>query len=772
MDDDIQDRLSTILSGGLRVLAALAIALVVVPPVAGLVAVTTLLSAPLPVGDLPDEKPAIVAEPSVVVDATGRQIALFRGFDQTVDVTPDQIPDVLKDAFVAIEDRRFWHHNGVDYEGIARAARTNVEVGGVAQGGSTITQQYVKNVYLSDERSLERKVTEALLATEIEKRMTKEEILFGYLTSSYFGSGAYGIGAAAEVYFDKPVSGLDLSEAATLAGLVKAPTRLSPYEDRSAADERRRLVLQAMLDEQMITEEEYERAARRRLWSVDDVTLPGGPVTTLVPRQKKGALDHPFFVDYVESDLLEQLGPDLVYRGGLKIETTIVPELQTAAEESVAERLENTEYPVEMAMASIDPSTGHVVAMVGGRDYDFSQVNLATGGSTGFQPGSSFKPIVLAGAFSMGLSPESSYPAPGRWQVPGCGGGDCAISNYDHRGYGDISLRAATHASVNTVFAQLVVDVTIDDTIDLARRLGLERIEEDREYGASLALGSAESSPLEMASAYGTFANRGQRVPPTGIRRVIDADGNVLIDNRARPGDQVLDRVVADNVTDVLTGVIDNGTGKRAAIGRPAAGKTGTAQDYRAAWFVGYTPDLATAVWMGHADRLESLRGVNGVGAVTGGSHPAAAWSSFMAAAHEGREVRQFPVPAEIVPIADTAAEVIAFRVRAETVIGESRQPRSLPANCGGSACGWRSVARPAIPTPTLPPPPPTAAPRPQNSAPPGSPGPSPEVPTTLSKLPAPQIPTAPQPPPSPSTSPPTKPSTSQPAPSAGESTS
>ncbi len=709
MVDNAQDRLYQLVSTVLRVAVALAVAVLVVPPVAGAVAAGTLLNAPLPVGELPEKRPMISAVPSTVYDAAGRQIGLFRGFDQTVEITPDQIPQVLKDAVVAIEDKRFWQHDGVDYEGIVRAARVNLEVGGIAQGGSTLTQQYVKNVYLSNERTIERKLEEALLATELEKTMSKEEILFGYLTTSYFGSGAYGIGAAAEIYFGKPVSELDISEAATLAGVVKAPTSTSPYVDRDAADQRRRLVLQAMYDQGYISAADYEREAARRLWSQEDPGSPDGPVTLLVPRQKKGAIHYPFFVDYVEAELLERLGPDPVYQGGLRIETSIVPEYQEAAESAVARRLGNTEYPIEMALASVDPATGHVVAMVGGRDYEFSQVNLATGGSTGFQPGSSFKPIVLATAFVLGLNPDTAYPAPGQWIVPGCTGDQCTISNYDYRNYGRLTLREAMRASVNTVFAQLVLDVGLADTVELARRLGLETYDPDGVYGPSLALGAVETSPLAMASAYGTFANRGVRVAPTGILRVIDADGNVLIDNRARSGERVLDTAVADNITDVLVDVIADGTGQRAQIGRPAAGKTGTAQAYRAAWFAGYTPDLATAVWMGHADRLAPLRGVNGVGRVTGGSHPAVAWADFMAAAHEGLEVSEFPEPEPIVPIAKTAEEMASFRVREFTRLGPRQRPVTLGQDCGGQSCRQDRVPTPQLarsqaPT-TVPPP-------------------------------------------------------------------
>ena len=731
---ELVDRVAGRVSTLLRIALAVAIALVVVPPAMLAAAASTLLYAPLPTGELPEERPMVTAIPSVVVDADGEQIATFRGFDRTVEVTPAEIPEVVNDAVIAIEDQRFWEHNGVDVEGIGRAARTNLELGEVAQGGSTITQQYVKNVYLSREQTLERKVEEALLAIELEKQLSKEEILFGYLTTSYFGEGAYGIGAAAMVYFNKDVADLDTSEAATLAGLVQAPTRLSPRNDLDAAERRRRLVLQAMADQGYLSQEDLEREMVRRLWFAESDDRPGGPVTVLAPRPPNGATDHQFFVDWVEQDLLEQFGPDLVYQGGLTIETTIDPRLQAEAEQAVAIRLENTEYPVEMSLVSLAPDTGHVVAMVGGRDYRFSQVNLATGGSTGFQPGSSFKPIVLAAAFNLGTGPETTYPAPAQWRAPNCNGDQCTISNYDYADRGEITLRQAMVASVNTVFAQLVMDVTIDDTVELARRLGLERMDPDGSYGASLSLGAAESSPLEMASAYGTFANSGVRQPPTGIARVIDADGNVLVDNRNRTGIAVLDPAVADNVTDVLVGVVESGTGKRAQLDRPVAGKTGTAQAYRAAWFVGYTPQLATAVWMGHADRLESLRGVNGVGAVTGGSHPAVAWRDFMAAAHEGVEPTPFPEPTELVPLAETAEEVVVIRPKEETIIRSPRVTSALASDCGGQPC-WdqQGPARPVVPAPEQPT---TTTTAPPPTEPPGPTEPSDPAPTTPASQP------------------------------------
>ena len=692
-----------VLGTAFRVIVALAISVVIVPPVAGAVAGLTLLRAPLP-GNLPDQRPQVEAVPSVAFDTYGNQIAVFRGFDRTVSIDMDDVPEIMNLAAIAIEDQRFYEHNGVDLVGVARAARVNLELGEIVQGGSTITQQYIKNTYLSGERTFERKFREALLATELEEQLTKDEILFGYLESSYFGSGAYGVGAAAEVYFAKPVSELDISEAATLAGVLQAPTRLSPRVDIEASEVRRRLVLQAMLDQGIITTEEHEREAARTLWLATDPNRPAGTVTVVAPPPPNGATAHPYFVDWIEAQLLEELGPDLLYRGGLRIETTIDPLLQRSARNAVSARLAGTEYPVEMSLVSIDPATGRVVAMVGGRDHATSQVNLATGGTTGFQPGSSFKPIVLAEAFTQGIGPDTIYPAPAEWTVPGCIGTQCTLSNYDLSDRGDISLREATRASVNTVFTELLTDVSVERTVRLARALGLERLDPDVDHGPSLALGAAETSTLEMASAYGTFANRGVRIAPIGVLRVIDPNDNVIVDRTARGGERVLSAAVADNVTDVLVDVVTSGTGQRAAVaGHPIAGKTGTGSEYRAAWFVGYTPTLATAVWMGHADGLAPLRNINGVPRVTGGSHPAVAFSDFMTDALFGVEAQAFPPPPDLAQFA-TAEDVIALD--AETVAGVRGTESTVTPDCDGP-CRVDGVPEPSLDPPaatTIPP--------------------------------------------------------------------
>ncbi len=695
-------------------------------PIAGGVAVATFLGLPLPGSELPEEPRSLVAEPSIVLDANGDEIALFRDFDQTVEIEPEDIPQHLKDAFVAIEDRRFWEHSGVDLEGIARAARENVSAGYVKEGGSTITQQYIKNAYLNNAKSFERKIDEALLAVELEKELSKEEILFNYVNISFFGSGAYGVGAASEIYFSKHVSEINISEAATLAGLVKAPTAFSPHSNPEAADERRRLVINAMLEEGYITEAEAAEAtaAEVKRFSDGDFTLPA---TFVFDRPSKGSDEFPFFSDWIEQTLVDELGPDQVYRGGLTIQTTLDPELQNAAREAADARLETTEHPVDLSIVSVEPDTGFVRAILGGRDYETSQVNLGLGGTSGFQPGSTFKPFVLATAFEQGIGPEVIYDAPATWPVPGCVGDECSISNFGVNGFGEITLREAMRASVNTVFAQLVVDVTIGETVELSQNFGLSRVSDDVAYGPSFALGAAEASPLEMASAYATFANSGIYQEPTAILTVTDSDENVIIDNRLRQGERVISAATADNVTDVLAGVIDGGTGARASIGRPAAGKTGTAQAFRAAWFVGYTPQLATAVWMGHSDGLRSLENINGVRNVTGGSHPATAWRDFNLAAHEGLDVIEFPEPDQIVsldfvePQLDENGELIEVpvqrvtkqAVREFTEIGAQQARSSLARNCGERDCVEREVDLPNLPA-SVPPttiPPTTVAP-------------------------------------------------------------
>ncbi len=661
-----------------KTVVVVAVVGVLAPVAAAGVAFSTLVLLPLP-GNLPPERAVDAGQPSHVYDPAGNVIGTFRQFESALPVRAEDIPPVLVDALIASEDRNFYGHNGVDFEALVRAAWANWRNDSVVQGGSTITQQYVKNTYTGGERSLSRKIREAVLAARLERQLSKEEILFRYLNTVYLGEGAYGVGAAAQTYFRKPVQLLTLSEAALLVGIVPAPSRYSPRDNPAEAEARRVAVLQDMYETGKISKDQLDAAVPEQVWLMSNGNPPG-PATFVWPAEANGAAQYPYFVDYVRRYVLATYGPDLVYRGGLRIEASIDPNLQQLAEAEVARSLEGTSSPLEMSLVSVDPRTGAVRALVGGRDWAASQVNLALGGSTGFQPGSSFKPFVLATAFEGGIGPETVYNAPGSWRVPGCQGNGCTIDNYDHAGRGSLTLRRAMWSSINTVYAQLINDVGTQQTAALANRMGLTSIDPEQPYGLTLALGSAEVTPLDMAAAYGVFANHGVRARATPVLRVLDAQGNVLEDNTQPHGEQVLDPAVADTVTDVLTGVIAGGTGRRAAIGRPAAGKTGTAEEYRAAWFVGYTPQLSTAVWIGYSDVQRSLRNIGGVGTVTGGTIPAATWSRFMRAALTDQPVEQFVEPGPLPRLTPQGD----FGLGGGLQPGGRRSPLQTPADCDG----------------------------------------------------------------------------------------
>jgi penicillin-binding protein 1A len=359
----------------------------------------------------------------------------------------------------------------------------------------------------------------------------------------------------------------------------------------------------------------------------------------------------------------------------------------------VAETLSGTSAPLEMSLVSVEPSTGHVQALVGGRDFDASQVNLALGGSVGMQPGSSFKTFVLATALEHGINPETLFDAPASAEFPGCDP-TCTINNSDYEDHGRMTLRAATAASVNTVYAGLIDQLGPSTVAEMANRLGVSAIDPEQPYGVSLALGAYEVSPLDMAAGYATLANRGVRQEATPILRVLDRHGNVLEDHTAPEGEAVLNPVIADTVSNVLEGVIQGGTGAAADIGRPAAGKTGTAQDYRAAWFAGYTPQLSTAVWMGYSDSPRPLEGIKGLGAVHGGDFPAQTWQRYMAQALDGVPVVDFVppgplpdiVPGTTEPVVDAPVEPAPPPAPEpfEASAGEALPPAVIPDDCGG----------------------------------------------------------------------------------------
>jgi penicillin-binding protein 1A len=425
-----------------------------------------------------------------------------------------------------------------------------------------------------------------------------------------------------------------------------------------------------MRDQGKITGAQYAEAAARRIVPATSSSRPSATATLVYPPERLETT-YPYFVDYVRRYLVAKYGEAKVYRGGLRVETTIDAPLQSYAEAAVRNTLAGTSAPLEMALVSVDPNTGYVKAMVGGRDFLQSQVNLALGncvgapkppdggpvcidgGGTGRQPGSAFKPFTLAKAFELGITPDRVYSGPASYTIPRCTGNGCVVHNAEGGGYGALPLRQATHNSVNTVYAQLIQNVGVPETAELAFRMGLTMIRPDgnlgqgRIYGPSLTLGAAEVSPLDMASAFGVFARRGEQFPATPVARVTEPNGKVLEDNGTRRPRRVVAQNIADNVNDVLKGVLTSGTGKAADIGRPegTAGKTGTSEDYSDAWFVGYTKRLSTAVWMGYANSQRPLVNIKGVDKVFGGTFPAETWKAFMEKALEGVPDEPFPPP-------------------------------------------------------------------------------------------------------------------------------
>lgn len=660
-----------------RGVTVLAVASLLVPVlVIGILAVT-LLTMPFS-GSLPTERPSIESRITRVFDSTGAQMADFRRFETSLPVAPGDIPQVLVDAVVAVEDQRFFEHQGVDSRGIFRALWADIKGGGYKEGASTITQQYVRLAYTGHEATMGRKVREAVLAGRVEKEMTKDEILHQYLSRAYFGSGAYGVGAAAETYFDKSVRDLTLTEAAMLAGLLSAPSTYDPRSSPGEAEYQRQRVLGKMADQGRISQVQLAEALPLQVTMADNRPQTGAAPATVVQPERAREMAYPWFTDYVRRYLVARYGADMVYSGGLRVETSLDPDLQAKAEAAVTGALRGTQAPLEMALASVDPKTGQVKAMVGGRDFAKSQVNLALGrcpatsepeagsepvrfdgpiciggGGSGRQPGSSFKAFTLAEALEDGMSLDKTYSGAGTYTYPRCSGEGCTVHNVESASYGRIDLRRATTNSVNTVYAQLIQDVGVEDTAELAHRLGVTMINEDGElpdgtsYGPSLTLGAAEVSPLDMAAAYGVFAARGKQFPATPVTRVLDSDGRVLEDNRSRSGKRVLAENVADTMNDVLKGVVNGGTGSAADLGRPdgTAGKTGTSENFSDAWFVGYTPELSTSVWMGYSDGQRPLVNIKGLSRVYGGTLPAQTWQAFMSSALDGQPTSDFASP-------------------------------------------------------------------------------------------------------------------------------
>ena len=618
-------------------------------PLAAFMAACALFSAACGV-HLDDVPRRQLAQTSFVYAADDRVITQLHAVEDRVVLRTSQIPTWIRDAAVAIEDRRFYLHHGIDGRAILRASYVNIRDGSVEEGGSTITQQLVKNLYTGTDRTISRKVSEAMLAWQLEDRLTKDEILTRYLNTVYFGKGAYGVQAAARTFFDIDAKKLDLSQSALLAGLITSPGHFDPYTYPRRAVGRRRVVLRLMNELGMIT------AAQRRHARKQPIHLHQVPAV--------GRYDYPYFVDYLKEWFLTnpafgETREDryrLLFTGGLRIHTTLQPAVQEASQRAVDSVLS---YPGDpsAAVTVLDPRRGFVLAMVGGdqqdywRDRDAGRVNLATAaGGSGRQSGSAFKPFALMAALESGLSASEMYSAPSTLQIPLEGGGVWNVTNAEGAGYGAMTLRAATVHSVNTVYAQVIDRLGPNTVVEVAQRMGLRccrRVSNPRrplKPYLSAVLGTNEVNTLEMASAYGTLATGGLRVRPVPVSRVTDARGTILWEADIAP-ERVLDPQLTSVENTILNEAVLYGTGTAANIGRPQIGKTGTAMDHSDAWFVGAIPQMVASVWVGYPQGQVRMEPPRTRITVYGGTWPAQIWRLLMLEAARALPVMEFPHP-------------------------------------------------------------------------------------------------------------------------------
>jgi penicillin-binding protein 1A len=606
------------------------------------------------------------------------------------------VPQALRDAVIATEDKRFYYHWGVDPIGIARATVQNYRRGRLVEGGSTITQQLTKVLFLTPDKSLERKLKEAVLALELERRYTKDRILEMYLNQVYFGHGAYGVEAAARTYFGKSVSELSVREAALIAGLPRAPTTYSPFEHGDAAKRRREVVLRRMVEYGALKDADAKKLARSDLG--------------LIPPERRRNTGQ-YFLDYVQQTLEGKYGADMVFKGGLNVYTTLNPTMQLAAEKALRSGLKALEgrtkgrpgeHP-EGAIVTVEPQTGYVRAMVGGYDFFRSEFNRAVQARR--QPGSAFKPFIYVAAIEAGLTAATriedapvSYTVNGQVWKP---------ENYDRKFRGSTTLQQALEESVNIVTVKVQEQVGLSRTIQVARRFG---ISSPLGLNPSLALGTSDLTLIELTSAYGALANQGQWLPPTTVRYVTDPQGRLLEENLPEPREAVAPET-AYVITHMLRGVVERGTGHAAKVlGRPIAAKTGTTNDYSNAWFVGYTPRLATGVWVGY-DRPRSLGKDE-----TGSRVAVPIWVDFMGTVLGNSPREDFPMPDRVV-LAPVDLDPSNECVRVVTMAFVKGTEPAV-------ACGVRRQAVPGAPPeaveppPLLPVPEPSLPPRPSAAQP------------------------------------------------------
>jgi penicillin-binding protein 1A len=547
-----------------------------------------------------------------------------------------EIPKIVRDAVVAVEDARFYSHFGVDVRGILRAAYANFRHGRVVEGGSTITQQLAKVLFLTPDRSFQRKVKEALLALELEKRYSKDRLLEIYLNQIYLGHGSYGVEAAARTYFGRSVQDVTLPQAALIAALPRAPSSYSPFEHPEVAHRRRGLVLTRMVEQGYIPADQARRATAASLGVV-------------APERRRTS--GRYFLEYLEQGLEAKFGSDLLYKGGLSVYTTLNPVIQRSAEQALREGLQavaarhaprvagargGRDLAPEGAVLVLEPQTGYIRALVGGSDFARSEFNRAVHARR--QPGSAFKPFVYLAALEAGRTPADlvddspvSYTTGGQTWTPG---------NYDGKFRGEITLQQALEESVNVATIRLLEQIGVGRVTEVARRLG---IQSPLQPNLALALGASDVTLLELTAAFGALANQGVWMEPIVVRYVTDAQGR-LVEENIPQGREAANPAAAYVLTQMLRGAVERGTAVSArSLGRPVAGKTGTTNDFSNAWFVGYTPSVVAGVWVGH-DRVRTL-GHDETGARTA----LPIWLALMRAILKDRPAEDFPLPDKVV---------------------------------------------------------------------------------------------------------------------------
>ena len=562
-------------------------------------------------------------------DINGNAIYTTLSEERRIPVTINDIPKHVQQAFIAIEDIRFYEHGGIDYRGTARALVSTLS-GSEVQGGSTITQQLAKNAFLTQERSIIRKIKEAFIAKELEHKYTKDEILTMYLNQIYFGQGAYGIESASMYYFGKHVKQLDVAEAATLAAIPKSPNYFNPFENPQESKKRQELVIDQMVKYGLISAEDGAAAKAEKL--------------SFNTYHKKSTDPRSYFFDMITQKVIEEVGADALYKGGLKIYTTLDSDMQRAAERAMKHL--PTYYTdgkkitqPQMALVAIDPTTGYVKAMIGGRGDDkFNRATLAVR-----QPGSAFKPFVYLTAMQNGYTPASVIEDKVEEFSPGW-----KPQNSDRKEHGKVSLRSALIRSLNVPTVKLAQEVGVDKIIANAEKMGISTMVESGAYSdanLAMALGGLSKgvNPLEMAAAYGVLATNGMYCKPIALLKIVDREGKVLYEAKKSEAKRVIDAEAAYLTTNMMQDVFVSGTASGMGIGRQAAGKTGTTDTYIDAWFVGYTPNLSTAVWVGD-DNNKPMNYMYGSGA------PLSIWHDFMVNALASAPAASFVNPGVTVP--------------------------------------------------------------------------------------------------------------------------